>query len=137
MTKATPFLLEFDVRDYECDIEGIVNNSVYLNYFEHSRHEFLKRSGVSFIELHQSGFDAVVTRIEIDYHRPLMSGDRFSVRTHVRRKGAFRFLFDQSIVRESDGAITTEAIVTATFISEGRPVAPPEAVSDLFESEQG
>jgi len=26
--------LDFTVRDYECDLQGIVNNSVYLNYFE-------------------------------------------------------------------------------------------------------
>ena len=28
---------EMEVRDYECDIEGIVNNANYLHYFEHTR----------------------------------------------------------------------------------------------------
>lgn len=34
------FELEMQVRDYECDMEGIVNNAIYQHYLEHTRHEF-------------------------------------------------------------------------------------------------
>ena len=43
------FELEMQVRDYECDMEGIVNNAIYQHYLEHTRHEFLASSGISFI----------------------------------------------------------------------------------------
>ncbi len=39
--KKYEFELEFTVRDYECDLQGIVNNAVYLNYLEHTRHQYL------------------------------------------------------------------------------------------------
>ena len=40
------FELELQVRDYECDIQGIVNNAVYQNYLEHCRHKFLNFAGL-------------------------------------------------------------------------------------------
>ena len=35
------FETRMEVRDYECDIQGIVNNANYLHYLEHTRHRFL------------------------------------------------------------------------------------------------
>ena len=43
-----PYELEFSVRDYECDLQGIVNNAVYQNYYEHARHQFLLGKKVDF-----------------------------------------------------------------------------------------
>lgn len=31
------FRIDLKVRDYECDLQGIVNNGVYFNYLEHAR----------------------------------------------------------------------------------------------------
>ena len=55
--------LEMKVRDYECDLQGIVNNANYQHYLEHTRHEFLTSVGVSFAALHEQGVDPVVARI--------------------------------------------------------------------------
>ena len=54
------FETRMEVRDYECDIEGIVNNANYLHYAEHTRHLFLRSLGVSFAKFHEQGIDAVV-----------------------------------------------------------------------------
>ena len=56
------FKLEFEVRDYECDLSGIVNNAVYQNYLEHTRHAFLKSRGLDFAALEDQGITLVVIR---------------------------------------------------------------------------
>ena len=42
------------VRDYECDIQGIVNNAVYQNYNEHCRSCFIASLGIEFAD-HRRG----------------------------------------------------------------------------------
>ena len=59
--------LTLKVRDYECDLQGIVNNANYQHYLEHTRHEFLSSVGVSFAKLHEEGVDPVVARFQIVY----------------------------------------------------------------------
>ena len=96
------FEIRFEVRDYECDLQGIVNNAVYLNYLEHARHCFLKSLGFDFAKLHKHGCDLVVTRAEIDYERPLQSGDRFVVCSALKRQRRIRFVFEQEILMLPD-----------------------------------
>jgi acyl-CoA thioesterase FadM len=37
------------VRDYECDVQGHVNNANYQHYFEVTRHELLEKVGSIFM----------------------------------------------------------------------------------------
>jgi acyl-CoA thioester hydrolase len=128
------FELPFKVRDYECDLQGIVNNSVYLNYLEHSRHEFLDYAGLNFSKMHDEGIDAVVIRIEIDYKLPLRSGDQFVCKLNLAREGNLKFIFLQDIYRLSDNKLIVKAKVIAACINlkSGRPAAPPYLV-DAFD----
>ena len=81
------FETRIEVRDYECDIEGIVNNANYLHYLEHTRHLFLKSIGVSFAKLHEQGIDAVVARMNLQYKTPLRCDDEFISRLNLRKEG--------------------------------------------------
>ena len=120
------FELEFEVRDYECDLQGIVNNAVYLNYLEHARHRYLKSIGLDFAALHERGCDLVVTRSEIDYESPLRSGDRFLVRSRVRLQRRVRFQFEQEIVKLPGQERVLQAVISGTGVIDGRIGLPPE-----------
>ena len=89
------------VRDYECDIEGIVNNAVYLNYCEHTRHMFLRKCGLSFAEMHRRGIDAVVARMNMQFKWPLRSDDEIISRLAIAHEGV-KYVFHHGLFRASD-----------------------------------
>ncbi len=128
------FKLTFEVRDYECDFQGIVNNAVYQNYLEHTRHIFLKERGLDFIELSKHGIDLVVIRIEIDYLYPLRPADRFYVGLNFERVSRLRFGFRQDIFRLPDEKPILQANVIGTSLNAaGRPFLPKE-LAGLFQN---
>jgi acyl-CoA thioester hydrolase len=111
--------LEFKVRDYECDLQGVVNNSVYQNYLEHTRHEFLLSVGLDFADMFKRGITAVVARADIQYKTPLVSGDKFVCRVNVEKQG-IRYLFHQDIFRLPDEKICVKAVITAVTVINGK-----------------
>lgn len=119
------FTLEMAVRDYECDLQGVVNNAVYQNYLEHARHEYLKSISIDFAALTAQGINLVVTRVEIDYKTSLVSGDRFVVEVRLERISPVRFGFRQDIYRLPDRKAVVKALVTGTALNaKGRPQLP-------------
>lgn len=125
------FSLEFTVRDYECDLQGVVNNANYQHYLEHARHEFLVSRGVSFAGLHDEGIDLIVSKVEIDYKYPLRSRDKFVVRLRVEREGNARLLFIQEICRIPDEKLVARGRVTGVATRNGKPVSPMNIVEQL------
>ncbi|MDT8418813.1 MAG: acyl-CoA thioesterase [Desulfuromonadales bacterium] len=127
------YALELLVRDYECDLQGIVNNAVYQNYLEHARHEYLKSQGIDFAELARAQINLVVLRAELDYRQSLRSGDRLLVTVQLARASRLRFTFCQEIYRLPDKAIVLQGKITGTALgANGRPCLP-ERVSALLE----
>ena len=126
--------LNLTVRDYECDLQGVVNNAVYMNYLEHARHEFLKSRGVDFAEVTRQGIHLVVVRAELDYKASLTSSDEFSVSTRFERESKLKIVFLQDIIRHSDQTLVLTAKITATAINEkGRPFVPEDILASLTE----
>ncbi len=120
------FSIEMHVRDYECDIQGIVNNGVYQNYLEHVRHMYLKQVGVDFAALAQQGINLVVVRAELDYKFPLETGDSFVVGLKMKRESRLKFAFYQDIYRLPDKRLIMNAKIIGTALNQrGRPELPP------------
>ncbi len=111
--------LKMKVRDYECDLQGIVNNANYQHYLEHTRHEFLLQAGISFAELHEQGTDAVVARLNMQFKTPLKSRDEFVCRLNVKKDG-IKYVFLQDIYRLPDEKLCVRAQVDTVCITNGR-----------------
>ena len=107
------------VRDYECDIEGIVNNANYLHYMEHTRHLFLKERGLSFADMHAKGVDAVVARMNLQFKVPLRCDDEFISRLALKKEG-IKYIFYQNIYRADDEKLCLRASVELVCLVNGR-----------------
>ena len=123
------FELKMEVRDYECDLQGIVNNAIYQHYLEHARHCFLHQLNIDFAQLHREGLDAVATRIEMNFRQPLRPGDQFFVQVSARPEGRLRLLFEQAILHAKNRTKILDAKVVAVLLKEGRPI-PPTVLTD-------
>ncbi|MEI5640399.1 MULTISPECIES: acyl-CoA thioesterase [unclassified Pseudoalteromonas] len=126
------FKVDFKVRDYECDLQGIVNNSVYFNYLEHARHEFLLANHIDFAALAEQKVNLVVVRSEMNYKGSLVPGDHFYVTVELERISKIKFAFKQQVIRSADDKLMLDAVITGTSVNErGRPFLP-DALSQLF-----
>lgn len=133
MNDTTPpdyvFELRFQVRDYEVDVEGIVNNANYLHYLEHTRHEFCRHVGFSFRQMHEKGLDPVVSHIDIRYIRSLGLGDEMVSRLALKRRGPV-FVFIQDIYT-TDGQPVVRATVDVVSFENGR-ISRGEILAQAF-----
>lgn len=124
------FELRMKVRDYECDLQGIVNNANYQHYTEHTRHEFLLTEGVSFAALHEKGIDAVVARITMAFKTPLRSGDEFISRLALKKEG-IKYVFIQDIFRADNERPVLRSTVETVCLINGR-LSDCEELNQVF-----
>jgi acyl-CoA thioester hydrolase len=124
------FSVEFTVRDYELDMQGIVNNSVYQNYLEHARHEYLHFHGIDFADLTERGVILVVKSITMDFKKSLKSRDQFKVVVETYKDGHLKLVFKQTIINLSDNKIALSALVTGVCLVNGRLVKP-ETIDEI------
>lgn len=113
------FQIEMKTRDYECDIQGVVNNANYQHYLEVTRHEFLESLGVKFQDWHDQGIDVMVSKITISYKSSLRGGELFVSYLNLHRDGV-RYVFEQEIRRKDGGQLCVKANVECVCLVNGK-----------------
>ncbi|MFF7976123.1 thioesterase family protein [Streptomyces sp. NPDC007905] len=124
-----PFSVRVTVRGYETDVQGHLNQAVYLNYAEHARWSLLKAAGVSQARLVGGGVGPVALETTIRYRRELLAGDEVDVTCEFEWGGGKTFRIRQEM-RKTDGTVAAEVTAVGGLLDlkERKLVADPREV---------
>jgi len=125
--KERVFQYRMKVRDYECDSQGVVNNAIYLHYFEATRHEFMESCGLRLRDLNDEKITPVVRSANLKYNHSLRGSDEFICTVSLEKKG-IRYIFHQQAIRIPENIVCTEAVIEVVCLINGKVVKP-----DLFD----
>ncbi len=118
------------VRNYEVDWQGIVHNSIYLQYFEVGRIEYLRSVG-HLLDLTSVNKESrvVLARNEVNYISPARFDDLLVVHTRVSSVGTSSFVFEGVIGIHSANTLiaTNRAVHVWLHPVDGHPVAVPRS----------
>jgi acyl-CoA thioester hydrolase len=128
------YTVRWPVRQYELDLLGHVNNSVYLNWVEQVAIEHVEGLGFGREWSLAHGGVWVVREHHVTYHRPVAYGDVVLVTTLPQEIGGVRGVRRTEIHRESDAALMTEVVSHWIWVrtSDGRPTRIPPDLRSLF-----
>ena len=131
-----PFHTVIEVRGYELDSFGHVNNAIYLNWIEHARWELFRGRG---FERLLGGVQTVLRHTELDFRAETFFGDRLRISMWPRRVGTTSFTLGSMIRIESapqperPGKTVLVASSTLVCVAPGRGKVPvPQAVRAVF-----
>jgi acyl-CoA thioester hydrolase len=130
----TAYTTRWRVRTYELDLNGHVNNAVYLNWVEQVATEHTEAAGFGRAWTLAQGAAWVVRRHEIIYRRPAVYGDELEVTTRAMLLKGARGLRDTSITRAADAALIAEVHTEWVWVrlADGRPLRVPDVLVQFF-----
>ena len=132
----TEFTWESSVRGYELDNQGIVNNANYLHYFNNARLLCLNSIGINWHDWHTRGFDLVLVKASLTFHKPLREFDKFSVISTFYLASKLKISFQQKIHHKTTKILCASADTISTCISRdtGKPIFNKELYTILSRS---
>lgn len=118
-------------RGYELDSYQHVNNAVYLNYFEHARWEFFRKSDLV-NDLKSKNLLPVVTEVHIRYQRAIHLFQEIEIRSRCFIRKPY-LVFQQRMVNNTTGLSAARATTKLLFLdSSGLPADIPDLVIKAF-----
>lgn len=119
-----PFSVRVTVRGYETDVQGHLNQAVYLNYAEHARWSLLQAAGITQSGLIAQGVGPVALETTIRYKRELLAGDEADVTCVFTWSGGKVFTIEQTITK-ADGTVAAEITAVGGLLDlERRKLVP-------------
>lgn len=137
MSSIFPFSTEIDVRGYEIDSFGHVNNAIYLSWLEHARWEL----GLTHrLNLTEGNALPVVRHVTLDYRGQTLLGDRVRISIWGRSVGNTSFTYGNAIriissrrnPARAGTLVLTSTTVFACMDKQGKKAPVPEGWRDYF-----
>lgn len=130
--------IDINVRFMDIDALQHVNNARYLNFLEEARIAYSQELLGIFNTIKE--LNVLVARVEIDFMRPILYGEKVKIHTRISRMGNKSFVFDSVIVSSKNGVDTVNAHALQTLVAfdvkTSRTIAIPEKLrSDILEIE--
>ena len=124
------------VRYCETDQMGIVHHGSYINYFEQSRIEWIKKNGFSYAELEMSGLILPVSRLNISYLSPAFFDDELTIETELTEVPSSKLIFNYSVLRNNIPIAKAQTILAFVNKHSKKPMKCPKEIygklSSLF-----
>lgn len=123
--------MELRVRYGETDQMGVVYHGNYAQYFEVGRVEWLRKFGVSYKQIEESGIMLPVISLNVKYVRPARYDDLIKVRTELVKIPSATIEFNYEILNDKNELLAT-GNTTLVFmdINKNRPTRCPQYLLD-------
>ncbi|KAK2375841.1 Thioesterase superfamily protein [Trifolium repens] len=120
------FDMELQVREYELDQYGVVNNAVYASYCHHGCKEVFESIGINYVEVADA---FAMSELSLKFIAPLRSGDKFVVKIRISGFSAARLYFQYFIYKLPNKEPILEARMTVVMLDKNyRPIRIPTDV---------
>lgn len=122
------------VRYAETDQMGYVYYGNYAAYYEVSRTEMLRKTGISYKDLEMMGVMMPVVDMQIKYNQPAIYDDLLTIKVIIRDKPSVRIKFEYEVYNEV-GTLLNLGSTQLVFVDmkKNRPCKPPQVFMDKME----
>tara|TARA_R110000868_G_scaffold174537_3_gene411280 strand:+ start:6273 stop:6671 length:399 start_codon:yes stop_codon:yes gene_type:complete len=125
--------IKIRIRYGETDQMGVVHHGNYALYLEMGRIEWLRKRGVSYRKMEESGLMLPVISMSLNYKKPARYDDLINVKTQLKNRPSAKIEFDYEITNEKGEILTTATIVLAFIdMKTNRPVRAPQYILDAI-----
>ncbi len=125
------------VRWSEVDLQKIVFNGNYLNYFDVAFTEFMRSTGLpGALEQHAAGFEMYAKKATVEYHAPAHFDDELCITVEPIKLGNTSVVFALNVWRGAVGrgvhVVSGELVYVHVETAVMKPAPWPQAWRDAF-----